>query len=471
MNDMLKLFEQFLNKEVGQKHTVGPVGTHSNPNVHGPQSMFGIAGLERDVISSRVVGNGLAGVLPVIGSNTMTPMFPYITGKTAPSGSQVGSSCEKAPAAGHLKTCIQTAQFGLYQFTTRELEVNTIGRLINAGERVDLRFVNDPLAEQMGRILLQIPDRGMALQAGRELLMRFVEVGMDFEEILSQQLYTGTGLVNEFPGLEILVNETHYDAQTGLECPALRSDVRDFGDVNITTAAGASALVTQLVDMYRQARYNADVMRFGMTDLRFVMRRQTFQVVGDIWPCAFMTSGCIPTNSNVSVNINTDEQLRMRIDMQNNLYLPIDGVRVPVVTDMWMPETDLGNGVHSSDVYLLPFTIRGGELALYWEHFNYGQALSEMNNMGRINTIWTDGGRYLTTRLAQVAFCEQFQTKIEPRIILRTPQLAGRLMNVAYSLVEHYRDPAVSSLYYLNGGVSTSRSQPNLYNQWDNIPT
>ena len=468
MDNMLQKFEAFLKAEY--KHTVGPTGAHVGPNVHGPDSLFGVAGLERDVISSRVVGNGLAAVLPVIGSNTTTPMFPYITGKTAAAGSQVGSSCQLAPEAGHLKTCIQTAKFGLYQFTTRELEVNTIGRLINAGERVDLRFVNDPLAAQMGRIWLNIPDAGAALQAGRELLMRFVEVGMEFEEILSQQIYVGSGLANEFPGLETLVNTVHYDAITGLLCPALKSDVRDFGDVDVTTSAGAAALVRQLVDMYRQARYNADVMRFGAVDFRFVMRRQVFQVLADIWPCAFMTSGCVPTNSSQSIVVNTDEQLRMRIEMQDMMYLPIDGTRVPVVTDMWMPETDLGENVFSSDIYLLPFTIRGGELALYWETFDYGQAAQQINGIGRVNTIWTDGGRYLTTRLAQVAFCEKFQTKIEPRLILRTPQLAGRLMNVGYSLVEHYRDPNTSSLYYVNGGVSTGYAAPSLYNEWDNIP-
>lgn len=454
-----------------QKHTVGPSGAHNSPNVHGPNSLFGVPGLERDVISSRVTSQGLAGMLPAVGSNTKYPLFPYITGKTAASGSQVTSSCSLAPSAGHLQTCLQTAKFGLYQFTTREIELNTIGAKVNAGERMDLRFVNDPLAMQMGRIWLGIPDQQMALQAGRELLMRFVEVGEEFEEVLSTQVYTGNGLTNEFPGLETLVTETHYDAETGTLCPSLASDVRDFGDVSVSTSAGASALVGQLVDMYRRLRYRADAMRFG--DVRFVivMRRQLFQEISDIWPCAFMTSGCVTASDSAPVIVNSDEQIRMRNEMQTQKYLPIDGQRIQVIEDMWMPEEDLGGNVFSSDIYILPMTIRGGELALYWEYFDYNNGVNMAIQTGRLGGTWIDNGRYLTTALPNVGFCNTWQVKIEPRIILRTPQLAGRLQNVAAAFSEHYIDPGTSSLYSLSDSGVDYYVAPSLYNQWDNTPS
>lgn len=452
-----------------QKHTY-PAGVHSNPNVHGPGGLFGVSGLERDVISSRVSGQGLASVLPVRPSNTKYPLYPYITGKTPATGSQVTSSCEYAPTAGNLKSCLQTAQFGLYQFRTRELELDTVGALVDAGERTDLQFVNDPLAAQIGQLWFGIQDKRMALMAGHEQLMRFVELGMDFEELLSEQLYTGTGVDNEFWGLELLVTETHYDAQTGLSCDALASDVRDFGDVDISTSAGAAALVAQLVDMYRNRKYLADRMGFSPVQFAFVMRDQTFVEVSDIWPCAFMTSGCVPTNSNVSVNINTDEQIRMRVDMQTNKYLPIDGEMVKVITDSWMPETDLGGNVFSSDVYLLPISYRGNRPGIWIEYFDYNNGVNMAIREGRMaNNFWIDGGKYLVAQLPPKAFCTQYQVKIEPRLRLELPQLSGRLMNVGYSLLEHWRDSSTSSLYYVNGGVSTARPHPSLYDNAGNI--
>lgn len=453
-----------------QKHTY-PAGVHSNPNVHGPNGLFGVSGLERDVISSRVTGKGLASVLPAVGDVKKYPLYPYVTGKTASSGSQVTSSCDYAPTAGNLTTCMQTAQFGLYQFRTRELELDTVGALVDAGERTDLMFVNDPLAQQMGEIWFNIPNRNLALQVGREVLQRFVELGLEFEEELSRQTYSGTGVDNEFWGLELLVTETHYDAKTGLACDSLASDVRDFGDVDISTSAGAAALVAQLVDMYRGRKYLAERMGLDPVQFAFVMRDQVFTEVSDIWPCAFMTSGCVPTNSNVSVNINTDEQIRMRVDMQTNKYLPIDGSRVAVITDVYLPETDLGGNVFSSDIYLLPMRYRNNRPGIWWEYFDYNAGVNQALIDGRMtNFFWIDSGRYLVAKLAPKVFCTQYQVKIEPRLRLEVPQLAGRLMSVGYSLLNHWPDPGNSGLYSIGAdGVSTGYNIPNLYDNAGNI--
>ena len=468
----MSILQQLLNELAEtQKHT-NPSTTHSNPNVHGPNSLFGVSGLERDVISSRVVGEGLASVLPVRDSVTKYPQYPYISGKQPATGSQVATSCLEAPVAGQLMTCIQTAKFGLYMFQTRNLELNTVGAIIDAGETTDFRFVNDPLALQMGQIWLNIPNKDLALRLGREVLMRFVEVGADFQELLSQQIYIGDGATsNEFPGLEQLVVTDHYDARTGNLCQSLASDVRNFGDVDITTSVGAAALVDTLVDMVRFAHYKADKMGFNPVQFALVMRDQAFIKLSDIWPCAFMSSGCVPTNSNVAVNINTDEQLRMRIAMQSEKYLPIDGKKIRVITDSWMPETDLGNNLFSSDIYLLPLTVTNGRQVLYFETFNYNAGVNQALLDGKLSSeFWIDNGRYLVAKKPQTNFCVGWQVKIEPRLRLETPQLAGRLSGVAMTLGTHWYDPGTSSLYSINSGNPSGYGVPSLYNQWDNIP-
>jgi hypothetical protein len=57
--------------------------------------------------------------------------------------------------------------------------------------------------------------------------------------------------------------------------------------------------------------------------------------------------------------------------------------------------------------------------------------------------------------------------KTEPRLILRTPQLAGRLQNVVYVPLQHADDPLPSQDYHVNGGVSTGRPFPSPFSEWN----
>lgn len=466
----MAILEQLLKELQQVKHT-SPDGTPVGPMLHGPGGLFGVSGLERDVISSRVAAEGLASTLPARGSVTKYPLFPYITGKTAATGNQPDNECDDAPVAGNLKTCLQTAQFGIYQFRTRELNINEVGAIVDAGETTDLRFVNDPLVQTLGSIFPNIDDAESALELGREVLVRFVEVGMEFQDELSRQIYVGTGTGNEFAGLEVLVVEDHYDAQTGVVCDALRSDVRDFADEDISGVAGGQNIVATLVSMYREAKHNARVMRFGNTRWAFVMREQMFIELTDIWPCLYMTYRCQPENSNVSINVDTNAQLQLRMTMRDGNYLMIDNDRVAVILDDFMPEDDLGENLFSSDIYLLPLVVRGNREVLYWEYFDYSRGTSRAIRDGRLTTdFWTDGGRYLWHKQPPKNWCTTWQVKIEPRIRLEVPMLAGRLQNVAVTLDKHWRNPGPSGGsvdYVLNGGNSTGRAIPNLYSSWN----
>src|SRR3990172_12507912 len=60
------------------KHTT-PSGTPSTPYMHGPGGLFGVSGLERDVISTRISPEGLASALPVRMSTRTNPLYAYIT--------------------------------------------------------------------------------------------------------------------------------------------------------------------------------------------------------------------------------------------------------------------------------------------------------------------------------------------------------------------------------------------------------
>lgn len=460
----MSILQQLLNElNVAQKHTTGTPGTSAvGPNVHGPNGLFGVPGIERDVISSRMTAIGLASALPAVGKNVMYPLYAYITGRTAASGSQPEEECDEAPVAGNMKTCLQTAQFGIRQFKTRTLILNEVGALVNAGETTDLRFVNDPLADVLARnIFPNVTNSDLSLQLGREVLMRFVDVGIEFQDDLSLQLYTGSGVNNEFVGLETLVSEEHYDAATGQLCASLASDVRDFGDLDVTSLAGSSRIVTELTNMVRFAKHKATGMRFGDVQFAFVMRGQMFMEIADIWACAYATSRCLADKA--SVSFMGDEQVRVRAEMQRGSYLLVDNVAIPVIQDDFMPEDDLGENKFSSDIYLVPLTIRGGRNVLFFEYFDYARGPVQAIQDGNLQPFfWTDAGRYMWVKQYQ-NWCVSWQSKIQPRLRLETPQLAGRLMNVAATLDKHFYNPSPTQEYYFDGGVS-GYSPPSWYN-------
>jgi hypothetical protein len=67
--------------------------------------------------------------------------------------------------------------------------------------------------------------------------------------------------------------------------------------------------------------------------------------------------------------------------------------------------------------------------------------------------FWTDNGSY-SWALEQIKWCYKLALKTERRIILRTPQLAGRIDNVKYEPLQHLRDSDPSGAYFKDGGVS-----------------
>jgi hypothetical protein len=60
-NDILRVLSKALS-------TKEATGTPAGPYLHGPGGMFGIAGIDRDIISARVQPIGLASMLPAVPS-------------------------------------------------------------------------------------------------------------------------------------------------------------------------------------------------------------------------------------------------------------------------------------------------------------------------------------------------------------------------------------------------------------------
>lgn len=463
------------------KHTT-PSGTPATPYLHGPGGLFGVSGLEQDVFHSRIQPRGLLSVLPMRPSRTTNPLFAYITGFLGESGSNPTGPCDDGPTAGALKNCIQTAQFGRYTYTTRELEVNRVGQQTDRGEFFDLRVINDPLAAQMATWFGGMLSGQNQILAGQEMLARMIELGVAFQNKLVRQVYIGNPANNsatpggyaEFPGLDILIGVNKVDALTDADCDALNSDIKDF---NYGLIGNASPDIVEFVTyLYRYLQRNAEGMNFGETRWVLTMRRDLFFELTAVWPCSYLTYRCsfrVSDGTQVN-NVSAADQVAMRDAMRTGNYLLINGEQVPVVLDDGILEETEGDvaainqGEYASDIYFIPMTVRGGMQVTYLEHLDYTMALQDVRSNARYQTdFWSDGGAFLHHRKPPTNWCAQVLSKIEPRIILRTPQLAGRITNVRYRPMQHTRDALPTDPYFVDGGQSTARPGPSLWSDWN----
>ena len=467
----------------GRKHT-SPSGTPTSNYMHGPGGIFGVDGLEQDIISTRVQPRGIAGNLPALGSIRMNPLFGYLTGYQANTGTRADGVCDDPEIAGPGKSCIQTAQFGRYSFMTKEIEINRVGQQTDRGEFLDLRVMNDPLLQPEGGLLNQNIPGSPNLR--REVLHAFVEVGVSFQNQLMQQVYQGNpanntagGGYQEFPGLDILIGTNKVDAFTGINCPSLDSDIKDFnyGLVDDVGVAG-SDIVEVVTYLWRFLRSNSSRMNFDPTTWVITMRNELFFELTAVWPCSYLTYRCTfraAGNAQERVNVNAADQVALRDSMRQGSYLLIDGFQVDVVLDDGIAEesdadnANIAAGEFASDIYFIPMTVRGGRAVTFWQYLDYMQGAMVAVQDGRLlNDFWTDGGRFLWHKKPPLNWCNKWVAKIEPRIILLTPQLAGRIQNVRYAPLQHTRDPFPTDNYFVDGG-QTSRTGPSLFSDW-NLP-
>ncbi len=470
--------------------TGAPVG----PYMHGPGGLFGVRGLKRGIISTHTNITGSLGEVIPIGAtsaqrqeNELNPLFPYITGFLRSDQQEKDAVCDDPPPAANYKTCIQTAQFGRKEFKTRQVEVNHIGQRINRGEFMDLQLLNSPLVNQMAGLMSGFfgsMSSNDAVKAGKEMLMRFIEVGVAFQRWFCPTVFTGNpgnnsagGGYKEFPGLDLLIGTNKVDALAGTACPSLYSDVKDFNYGKVDRSDDPT-LVRTLTTMMHVLNRKAVQQNLGPVDLRLVMSSELFYAITEIWPCNYLTYRCsnIDTDNIDPVGqFSVEGALAMKNEMRSGSYLLIDNRKYPVIQDDCIVEENkadadaLDIGGFASDIYIVPFAARGGTLrTLYWEYYDYNKdVIPNIQDMRATQYFWSDGGVFLWGVKPPDNWCIEVISKVEPRLILLTPQLAGRLQNVQYVPLQHTDDPLPSSDYHVNGGISTGYPTASPYSDWN----
>ena len=478
---ILELIGRAVADQLKKTQTVGaPIG----PYVHGPGGIFGVRGLEREIISTHTQITGSLGeLIPIRASNTLNPLFGYITGFVRSDQQEKNNVCDDPYDAAPFKTCIQTTVFGRKEFATRQLEINHVGQQNTRGEFFDLQLVNGPLVDSMAGLMQSFSgfDNQTSVLAGREMVARILEVAVAFQRWFCPRTYTGHpsnntdgGGYKEFPGLDLLIGTSKIDALSGAACPSLYSDVKSFGSRNISWTTDPDihrTLSTMMYILETRATQN----NLAPVDFRLVMRPQLFFELTRVWPLQYNTDYIQGTVASGADQLYL-ESIRLRDDMRRRRYLIINSQEYPVILDPCIPEDNrndngaLAIGGFASDIYIVPFSARGGTLqTLYWEYYDYRngpmQAAQDARAWG--NFFWSDGGVFLWHLKAPDNWCVEMISKTEPRLILRTPQLAGRLTDVQYVPLQHVNDVLPSQDYWVNGGVATGRPAPSPFSEWN----
>lgn len=429
-----------------------------------PGGIFSTWGLEPDVISTHIRPMGLGAVLPPpIPSLTDDPRYPVFAGYGAEEGAQPTYPCEDAPA-GVMYAGSFTAQFGRIPKNTNTIEIDKLMHGGGRGITTNLRllgqiFGDSPLSANMSQ------DQILDLVTKAEMIGALVQM----ERSLSKMNWTGTptnntagGGYKEYPGLDYQIITGRVDADGGGAMPNLDSYIEDF---NYNSVGGTGADIVAAVSyMTYYLETLADQTGVAPVQFAIAMRPDLWHALCEVWSARYMSQNSFSATGTQLLVINDDTNVKLRDAMKAGRYLDVYGKRYPVILDDGIYEKNstttagIPRGSFASSIYFLPMTYAGNSQGLYMEYIDYSGVNRQIsplgNGSGKVN-FWSDNGRFLWNMEHQ-RFCFDLQVKVEPRLILRVPQLAGKLMNVLYSPKRHIRSAFPESPYYVSGGVGGS---------------
>lgn len=417
--------------------------------MHGQGGLLSGQGIDRDVITAMVRPSGVGRILPLIPSIYENPTFATILGIVENSADRPEQPCADAPS-GYMKGAELTAAFGLVRKDTSTIDIYKTMLLKNRGDMTDLVLRGRLLGEN------NLTPAGINDSGVLEIMTKseMVNAAVRAERTLSRDIWQGTGINPQFRGLDTLIATGLVDWRTGTLAPALDSDIKDFGS-DAVDGSGRD-IVEYLSAMEFYLRSNAVNMGLDPVSWVVVMRPELWFELSAVWPCRYLTSRCTMQNDNGMVVINDNVNVTARDNMRNGMYIDINGNRYPVITDTGINESTVaGSGEYTSSVYFVPMTINGNMPVTYREYLDYRAASSNLQLLRGTESFWTDDGVYGWSITDEKGWCYQLHLRSEQRIILRTPQLAGKIQNVKYAPLQHIRTPYPGDPYFLDGGVST----------------
>jgi hypothetical protein len=249
--------------------------------------------------------------------------------------------------------------------------------------------------------------------------------------------------------------------------------VLNFG----SAVVGSATNIVRLIESAdAQATWKARRQGLGTPQYMIAMRPELWQEITEVIPAQALQKviAVIATMTNAIANFDSSKLQDQRNAMRESHLMPVNGRMIQVVEDDTITETNLGNigGVprYSSTIYGIPLTVLNGYPVTFWEYFNHGNnQANAIQQMANGLTWTTDGGLFRWT--ADFARgCLKLNYVIDPRLRMRTPQIAWRIDSVAYAPAMHFDSWNPSSSYFAAGGV-TQGENPKYYSEWSSTPT
>lgn len=465
--------EQLVETKFDERFKASYKASGANPGTAptGSNGLFNTPGLDPSIATTYIPPKGLEDYLEQAGhvrtSQFTNPVFGILTGQTGSTGAEPTAPCdENVPVAGSLKLCQQVWTFGEMTMKSQVIRMDNMGELINRGSPVDMRLLNNPFNTSVATQLSQSTPDSIFRSTVAKLT---TELANDFKRRYARMIWDGnptntsgsSGGYIEYTGLNKIVNTGYQDAISGTSCSAADSLVLSFN--NGIVQNNAIGIVRTFVEATRDRRLLAEQTAFGNVVHAWVMRRQLFLALTEVWPCAYFTYRCYaasPTN-NATAFINTETQVAMRDAMRAGMYLLIDGTQVPVIIDNTLDEANVGQGNFQSDAYLVPlaspgqFSETGGMLS-YMEYFDYRGPFGMQSALGEMapDQVYkvSGDGRFVMMLLSPQSFCRQVLMRTRKRFIMRTPFLAARIDNIRYNVYIHERDWEPGTSFFQDGG-------------------
>lgn len=457
--------------QAGGTQTKAVSSTPSTTYAHGPGGLVSLPGISQNVFNAMMLPHlGLQRILPVRRSNEMNPFFAIMTGVSATSGSNPSGVCDDFKTAGLASLCTHSAVYGRIGLQTEVMNIDRAGQTTNRGEFLDLNLVGNPIFNNANVPTVQGASSGNVLrdEAGKKMF----ELAASWANEYAPLLYTGNpsnntagGGYKEYYGLEALINTGYRDAETGEACAAADSIVHSFGNAAIQSAS--ADIVGLIQDIFFRLRHIATRTGLGNVQWALTMPLGMFYRLTEVWAYYAITRALdgLSFNSSVQATVSGAEAAARRDEMRGNLqtrtgqFLLVDGQRIPVIIDDAIPESEVAPGTFSSDIYIVPLTVLGGTPVTYMEAVNFDApngAMEVARQMAPNGTFYTtDNGTFIWTRKPPTNWCVQTAAMTFPRLIVRTPYIAARITNVAWSpLTEHERSPFTTSDYFAGGGVT-----------------
>lgn len=442
---------------------------HSAAKITQPGGMFAVAGMETDVISTQVTPRGIGAQLPVYESFVSDPYYGIFTGYGAETGSRPDYPCSDGPS-GTMKAGVLTAPFGRIQHDTKTIEIDVVLDQ-KRGVNNNLRLLGDVFGQGVfgGKPANSLnPSQLLNLVVMAEM----VGVGVQFERDLAKLTWQGDPANNttngghkEFRGLDLLIKTGHQDAESSTAMAAADSVITDFAYEPVDSIN--TDIVNEMI--YMEAYLHNLASRTGMMPVtwKIALREELWFELSAIWPCRYNTSRCsdFAGTEGSLVMFNDGSVTRQRDELRNTQRLPINGRTYEVVVDdgIYFDDNDsdavnVPSGSQASSIYFIPTVVRNNFPSMYWEHKSYKGVPEQIAPLGpgiRNTEFWTDNGRYLWAYDATGGFCFKLKAKAEPRLLLRTPHLAGKIQNILYTPTRFYRSPFPGDANFVQGGVST----------------